>query len=82
MTMFDLVSGGGGSDWAEKAARDMVAAYLNESAFPAGYAATSLADLTSMWYTAVQGGDPALQTFHDLVSGWNAETQTQICPLP
>ena len=32
--MYDLVSSGGGSDPAIKAARDMVAAYLNESAFP------------------------------------------------
>jgi hypothetical protein len=81
-TMFSLVQGGGGSDSALKAARDMVAAYLNESAFPAGYAATSLADLTNMWYAAVAGGDPALDAFHNLVSGWNAETATQICPLP
>jgi hypothetical protein len=82
LTMYDLVSTGGGSDSAVKAARDMVAAYLNESAFPADFPATSLADLTAMWYAAVQGGDPALDAFHNLVSGWNSPASPGYCPLP
>jgi uncharacterized repeat protein (TIGR01451 family) len=82
LTMFDIVGTGGGSDWARKAARDMVAAYLNESAFPAGYPAASLAALEAMWYDAVAGGDTALATFHNQVSQWNSEDPPQYCPLP
>jgi hypothetical protein len=81
-TMYQLVSSGGGSTWAVKAARDMVAAYLNESAFPATYPATSLADLAAMWYTAVAGGDAGYQAFHDTVSAWNSPTPPGFCPLP
>ena len=81
LSMFDLVSGGGGPDPAVKAARDMVAAYLNESAFPAGFPAASLQDLTNMWYSAVAGGDAALSAFHTLVSGWNSPA-AGFCPLP
>jgi hypothetical protein len=81
LTMMDLVGSGGTSDWAVKAARDMVAAYLNESAFPASFPATSLADLVSAWYAAVSGGDPALIAFHTLVSGWNNPPGGS-CPLP
>jgi uncharacterized repeat protein (TIGR01451 family) len=82
LTMYDLVSGGGGDDWAVKAARDMVAAYLNESAFPDGYPAASLTNLTDRWYAAVNGGDATLQGFHDLVSGWNSPPSPGYCPLP
>jgi uncharacterized repeat protein (TIGR01451 family) len=82
LTMYDLVSGGGGNDWAVKAARDMVAAYLNESAFPDGYPAASLTNLTDRWYAAVNGGDATLQGFHDLVSGWNSPPSPGYCPLP
>lgn len=81
-TMYDLVSSGGGSDWAVKAARDMVAAYLNESAFPVDYPASSLADLVTMWYNAVSGGDATLSAFHTLVGDWNAPTDPGFCPLP
>jgi uncharacterized surface anchored protein len=80
-TMMDLVGSGGGSDWAVKAARDMVAAYLNESAFPDTYAATSLGDLTTMWYAAVAGDDATLEAFHTTVSVWNSEDYGG-CPLP
>lgn len=79
--MFDLVDSGGTSVWAIKAARDMVAAYLNESAFPSSFPATSLADLTAMWYAAVNGGDAGLEAFHNLVSGWNDPLEGS-CPLP
>lgn len=82
MTMMDLVSGGGGSDWAVKAARDMVAAYLNESAFPDEFPADSLADLEADWYAAVSGGDAGLQAFHTEVSAWNDPEDPGFCPLP
>jgi len=82
LTMFDLVSTGGTSDSARRAARDMVAAYLNETAFPASFPATSLADLTAAWYAAVSGGDAALDAFHTLVSGWNDPEDPGGCPLP
>jgi hypothetical protein len=80
-TMFDLISSGGGADWAVKAARDMVAAYLNESAFPDAYPALSLDVLKQMWYDAVAGGDAGLQAFHNTVSGWNSP-DPGYCPLP
>ncbi len=82
LTMYDLVSTGGGSDPAVKAARDMVAAYLNETAFPVGFPAVSLNDLLIMWYDAVAGGDTALNAFHNTVSGWNAPEPPGFCPLP
>jgi hypothetical protein len=81
-SMMDLVGSGGGANWAEKAARDMVAAYLNESAFPDSFPAASLNDLLIMWYNAVAGGDSGYQAFHDLVSGWNSPPDPGYCPLP
>lgn len=80
-TMWDMVYGGGGSIWAEKAARDMVAAYLNESAFPDTYPADSLADLEAEWYAAVAGGDAGYQAFHLEKSGWNDPPDPGYCPL-
>lgn len=80
--MFDLVSSGGMSDSARRAARDMVPAYLNESAFLNTFPADSLADLEDMWYAAVAGGDAALDAFHVLVSGWNNPEPPGVCPLP
>jgi len=82
LTMMDLVGSGGTSDSARRAARDMVAAYLNESAFPADFPASSLADLEAMWYAAVAGGDSALDAFHNLVAGWNNPEPPGFCPLP
>jgi len=83
LTMYDLVSSGGTSDSARRAARDMVAAYLNESAFGNTFAATSLDDLKAMWYAAVVGGDAALDAFHNEVSGWNdSGSFGGYCPLP
>jgi hypothetical protein len=81
-TMYALVSSGGGSNWAEKAARDMVAAYLNESAFPGDFPVDSLDALLIMWYDAVAGGDAGYEAFHTLVSGWNAPEPPGYCPLP
>jgi len=82
LTMFDLVSTGGGSSSAEKAARDMVAAYLNETAFPSTFPADSLLALEIMWYDAVAGGDAGLDAFHVTVSAWNDPEEPGFCPLP
>jgi uncharacterized repeat protein (TIGR01451 family) len=82
LTMFDLISSGGTSDSARRAARDMVAAYLNESAFPDAFPADSLAQLVTDWYAAVAGGDAALDAFHNTVSGWNDPEPPGYCPLP
>jgi hypothetical protein len=81
-TMYELVNGGGGPDPALKAARDMVAAYLNVSAFPEAYSTSSTADLADMWYAAVVGGDAALSAFHTQVDGWNNGGLGGFCPLP
>ena len=82
-TMFQIVSNDGGiANSAEKAARNMVAAYLNESAFPGAFPASSLADLVAAWYAAVAGGDAGLDSFHTLVGGWNAPESPGYCPLP
>ncbi|HSF82926.1 MAG TPA: hypothetical protein VLA49_16950 [Anaerolineales bacterium] len=82
-TMFQIVSNeGGNANSAERAARDMVAAYLNESAFPDAFPADSLEDLVTMWYEAVAGGDAGLDAFHTLVSGWNDPPDPGYCPLP
>jgi hypothetical protein len=82
-TMWQLVSNEGGiANSAEKAARTMVAAYLNESAFPDTFPADSLEDLEALWYAAVVGGDDALEAFHSLVNGWNSPDPPGYCPLP
>jgi hypothetical protein len=85
-TMYDLVSSGGGSNAAVKAARDMVAAYLNESAFPVTFPADSLDALKAMWYDAVTaslgGDDSLLDAFHTQVNGWNSPEPPGFCPLP
>ncbi len=89
LTMLDIVGSGGTSDWVLKAARDLVAAYLNESAFPAQFPAASLASLATSWYNALtvynsSGGTDtsALEAFHNLVSGWNSPPPPGFCPLP
>jgi hypothetical protein len=84
--MYDLVSSGGGSNSAVKAARDMVAAYLNESAFPVTFPADGLDALKAMWYDAVtaalNGDDSLLDAFHNQVNGWNSPEPPGFCPLP
>jgi hypothetical protein len=60
----------------------MVAAYLNETAFPGTFPAPSLNDLLILWYDAVAGGDAALDAFHNLVGGWNNPEAPGFCPLP
>jgi hypothetical protein len=81
--MYDLVSTGGTSNSARRAARDMVAAYLNESAFPGTFPADSLTALSTMWFNAVATGtDAAFDNFHNEVSGWNDPPEGGYCPLP
>jgi hypothetical protein len=83
LTMYDLVSTGGTSNSAQRAARDMVAAYLNESAFPETFPADDLDALKASWYAAVAGGDAGLDAFHSEVSGWNDPSSIGgYCPLP
>ncbi|MGD8903170.1 MAG: hypothetical protein PVI67_06375, partial [Anaerolineae bacterium] len=81
-TMLQIVGNDGGiANSAEKAARDMVAAYLNESAFPEAFPADGLQDLLDRWYAAVND-DAALEAFHAQVGGWNDPSGPGYCPLP
>jgi hypothetical protein len=70
LTMFEVISSLP-SDSARSAAREMIAAYLNESSFPAAYPAESLAALVTMWYDAVAGGDAALNALQSQLTVWN-----------
>jgi hypothetical protein len=54
-TMLEIVGTGGGSQWYRKAARDVVAAYLNAS-FGTGYPYTTT-QIEDMWTDAVNAGD-------------------------
>jgi hypothetical protein len=54
LTMIELVSKGGGKDDARKAARSLVAAYLNASHADVDYPLTTT-ELTSLWDDAVDG---------------------------
>jgi hypothetical protein len=54
-TMLDIVGTGGGSNWYEKAARDVVAGYLNSS-FGLAYPYTTT-QISTMWTNAVNTGD-------------------------
>jgi hypothetical protein len=68
-TMLQLVGTGGGNNPARKAARDLVAAYLNASFginFPFD-TTTILAD----WAAAVAGGNPGFNAFHAKYSAAN-----------
>jgi hypothetical protein len=85
LTMYDLVSSGGGSDPVQKAARDLVAAYLNESAFPGTFPADSLLALETDWNAAVTAAlsddYSLLDAFHVEKGGWN-NPEGGYCPLP
>lgn len=62
-TMYDLVRTGGGRVHAQKAARSLVAAYLNTSVgLNTGYSQTNL---RNRWLAAVAGGDDALLALHN-----------------
>jgi hypothetical protein len=58
LTMIDLVGTGGGNDPARRAARSMVAAYLNALADGVAYPYTT-AELEDMWTAAVNAGTAA-----------------------
>lgn len=65
--MFDLVGSGGGPNDYQKAARDLVAAYLNAS-WGMNYPYTT-ADLQQMWADAVSSGD--FLSLHNLLDAAN-----------
>lgn len=65
LTMLDLVSTGGGPDPVRKAARSLVAAYLNASAYGSAYAYTT-AQLSSMWANTVANPGKDNKAFLDL----------------
>ena len=62
MTMVDIVGTGGTSNWARKAARDLIAAYLNAS-FGIDYP-YSTSEILADWSTAVSGGTNGFKVFH------------------
>jgi hypothetical protein len=68
MTMLQIVGSGGTSFWPEKAARDLIAAYLNASFFGSDYP-YSTATILSDWNAAVAqyiatGSTAGFETFH------------------
>lgn len=67
-TMWDVVNGGGGSQPAWRAARQLVAAYLNASF---GTYAYTRNQLSSMWSQAVLGGNGALNALNVLLDATN-----------
>jgi hypothetical protein len=69
MTMWAVLDGSGGSS-ARKAARELVAAYLNAS-FDRRYPFTQ-ATLKAMWTTAVNHGDRALDALRSLLRATNS----------
>ena len=75
MTMLAIVGTGGTSNWAQKAARDLIAAYLNAS-FGMQYPYTT-STILSDWSTAVAGGTSGFQAFHAKYSAANA----LLCPI-
>jgi hypothetical protein len=62
-TMLQIVGTGGGSNWARKAARDLVAAYLNASFLGSGYPYNTTTILSD-WADAVAAGTSGFQAFH------------------
>jgi hypothetical protein len=62
-TMLQLVGSGGGSSWPRKAARDLVAAYLNASFLGTGYPYDTTTILSD-WADAVAAGTSGFQAFH------------------
>ena len=60
--MITVVGSGGTNSWPRKAARDLIAAYLNAS-FGIGYP-YSTATIDADWLTAVAGGTAGFQAFH------------------
>ena len=70
LSMFDLASSGGGGNPVQRAARSLVAAYLNAS-FGMGYPFTT-AQLEQMWDDAItDGGGKAFNDLHNLLDEAN-----------
>jgi hypothetical protein len=69
LTMFNSVSGGGGSDPILKAARDLTAAYLNASA-GLNYPFTT-AQLIAKWNAAIAPGGYSFADFHNEIAPAN-----------
>lgn len=83
-TMLSLVSTGGGGSPATKAARDIVAAYLNASRFGdpgqgPGAFAYSRAQIAAMWFNAVNHvGGWTFASIHNALASVNQGN----CPTP
>jgi hypothetical protein len=73
-TMIKLVSGGGGSNPAVKAARDVVAAYLNVS-YGLDLDGLSTQDIKDLWTAAVASGNFA--SLHNYLAALNQ----RFCPI-
>ena len=76
LTMLEIVGTGGGNVPARKAARDVVAAYLNSS-FGLNYPFTP-AEIAAKWTAAVAGGNSALNALHLELAPLNEAG----CPIP
>jgi hypothetical protein len=77
LTMLDIVGTGGGPDPARKAARDLVAAYLNV-AWGLNLNGLTLNDLEEMWADAVDAGTKeAFMDLHEELGGLNERG----CPI-
>jgi hypothetical protein len=68
LTMWTVVNGGGGSQPPLRAARQLVAAYLNASF---GAYTFTPSQLSSMWTQAVSGGNSALNALNTLLDATN-----------
>ena len=64
MTMLQIVGSGGTSTWARKAARDLIAAYLNSS-FGSINFPVSTTQILLDWAEAVDDGTAGFRAFHD-----------------
>jgi hypothetical protein len=69
MTMIQIVGSGGTNSWPRKAARDLIAAYLNAS-FGLDYPATT-AEILADWNAAVAGGTNGFKAFHAEYDAFN-----------
>ena len=77
-TMLEIVDDGGGSLWAKKTGRDVVAAYLNASYFGSGYPFTRV-EIKAWWHDAIvpyntNGSTTLLQSLHKKLDAANNGT--------
>lgn len=71
LTMMDLVGTGGGPNPVRKAARSLVAAYLNASfGIMMNYPLTP-GEVSSLWTAAVGGGPPTFSDLHTMLNDYN-----------